>query len=292
MALTATAFFGHPHSSISPRAEDEFFGALKLGNNTFKLTASGRFAELDDGLAGALSRFSARVDQVLDIGVSSGVTTLDLYERLKRAGQAVRITATDVAIDAYIVTPFPRCRVLVDGEGHVLQYDLFDRALRPWRRRLDWISGMILVRGLANRICGRRASEMMRTSGPSAGQRVTLVSPRLSGNDAIDMVQDDVLARNPAFTGRFDVVRAANILNRNYFEPAALSRALQNVIAYMSGPGAWLLLGRTRPGSGHHATLFRMDARGRLVVIERFGAGSEIEVLALQADGRAKTDAA
>jgi hypothetical protein len=35
-----------------------------------------------------------------------------------------------------------------------------------------------------------------------------------------------------------------------------------------------------------------MDARGRLVVIERFGAGSEIEVLALQADGRAKTDAA
>lgn len=292
MALTATAFFGSTDNSLTPRAEDEFFGALKVGNDTFKLTSTGRFAELDHGLTAALARFSARIDHVLDVGASSGVTTLDLYDSLKKAGHNVRITATDLAIDAYIVDVSSGVRVLVDGEGHVLQYDIHGRALKPWRRRLDWVSGMIAVRGLARRIYGHRAAEIIRTQGTKAARRVTLVSPRLNGHQAVSMTQDDVLVRNAAFEGRFDVVRAANILNHDYFDQQQLTRALGNVISYMSGPGAWLLLGRTRPGSGHHATLFRMDDKGRLAVIERHGAGSEVEVLALQANGRAQSNAA
>jgi hypothetical protein len=292
MALTATTFFGGLNDGISPRAEDEFFGALKVGNSTFKLTATGRFAELDDGLLAGIARFSSRLDQVLDIGASSGVTTLDLHDRLKAAGQGVRVTATDLEIDAYIVPVSPGCRVLVDGHGHVLQYDLFGRALKPWRRRLDWFSGMILVRGLAKRLLGNRASRMIQTSGPSAARRVTLVSPRLRGHEAIRVMQDDILTLNADFIGRFDLVRAANILNVDYFEPADLRRGLDNVLAYMSGPGAWLLLGRTRPRSGHHATLFRMDRCGRLAVIRRFGAGSEVEVLALEANDRRQAHAA
>jgi len=67
---------------------------------------------------------------------------------------------------------------------------------------------------------------------------------------------------------------------------------MDNVLSYMSGPGSWLLIGRTRPKSGHHATLFRLDRSGRLVVIRRFGAGSEVEVLALEANERRHARAA
>ena len=292
MALTATTFFAGLNEPISPRAEDEFFGSLKVGNSTWKLTAAGRFGELDDGVLAGLARFSSRVDQLLDIGVSSGVTTLDLYDRLKAAGQDVRVTATDLAIDAYIVPVQAGCRVLVDGEGHVLQYDLFGHVLRPWRRRLDWVTGMIVVRHLARRIFGDRAAHKIRTAGTSIAERVTLVSPRLSGHEAIRVVQDDVLALNRDFIGRFDFVRAANILNQDYFQPEELRRAMDNVLSYMSGPGSWLLIGRTRPKSGHHATLFRLDRSGRLVVIRRFGAGSEVEVLALEANERRHARAA
>ena len=56
MMMTATAFFDGPVGSVSPRAEDAFFGGIKLGNDTFKLTSGGRLADLDAWLLTVLGR--------------------------------------------------------------------------------------------------------------------------------------------------------------------------------------------------------------------------------------------
>jgi len=80
-------------------------------------------------------------------------------------------------------------------------------------------------------------------------------------------------------------VRAANLLNRHYFEPAALRDAVANAIAYLSGPGAWLLVLRTHGASDHRGTLFRMDDAMRLSVVDRYGTGSEVEDLVLELGG-------
>ena len=281
MAMTATAFFNEPAGSVPSHAEDAFFGGIKLGNDTFKLTRAGRLADLDAWLLAQLGQESADIDQMLDIGVSSGVTTLDLVEQLRRAGYARAVTATDLAVNAYILPVWPGCRALVDRDGHALQYDVCGWALRPWRRRLDMVDGMVMVRWALNALCRDRLSRLMRDGPPAEARTVRLVSPRLDRAEDIRVEQDDIMVRNPAFVGRFDLIRAANILNRDYFAPRALGRAMDNAIAYLSGPGAWLLIGRTLPDSTHHASLFRLDETGRLVIADRFGAGSEVEEFVL-----------
>jgi hypothetical protein len=286
MAMTASAFFRLSDERRPQRVEDEFFSALKVGNSTFKLTSAGRFTVLDESVIRTIGRFSGRIERVLDIGISSAATTIDLYERLTRAGHDVRISATDLTIEAFIMPVLPGCRVLVDAQGHVLQYDIFGQALRPWRRRLDVVTGMIMVRRIAHRLLGRRAQQMIEAGILPAAERVHLVSPRVSRHHAITTMQDDILVPNPEFAAKFDLIRAANILNLDYFAQSDLRRGLDNVVSYMSGPGAWLLLARTQNRSGgHNATLFRMDRDRRLTVVTRFGSGSEVEALALDAKG-------
>jgi hypothetical protein len=50
--------------------------------------------------------------------------------------------------------------------------------------------------------------------GESSGCEVSVTSARI--------IEDDLTQRNPDFVRRFDLIRAANILNRGYFEPTHL----------------------------------------------------------------------
>lgn len=278
--LTATEFFSRFPGQITPFDEAEFFGGLKTGNATFKKTADGRFADVDAALVEALAVKRATIDEVLDIGISSGITALDLHGALSKAGYQVRITGTDRSFEAYIVSVLPGCRVLIEAHGHALQYELFGWPLRPWRRRLDYIDGMFLVRSLLDRLFLHRARRILAQAGDRA-RRVELISPRLKGHEAIKIVEDDICEHNRAFAGRFDLVRVANILNRDYFDEPTLRRALFHLGSYLAGPGAWLLILRTHGRAEHHGTLFRVGDDGGLDPVNRVGRGSEIEELAI-----------
>lgn len=277
MTLTATEFFSRPAGAVDLADEARFFARIKLRNSTFKRTDPGRFADLDDALIARLEKRGVP-GEALDIAISSGMTTLELDLALKQAGHTLRLTATDLAISALIVNLGGNWRALVDGTGHVLQYEYRGVALQPWRRRLDYVTGMALVRAVANWRLAPRARAALAER--RIVRTVDLVSPRLRARSDIDLRQDDVTVRNPAFSGRFRVIRAANILNHGYFDEAVLRRAVANLVSYLDGPGALLLIVRTVGGGQHHGTLFRVAPDGvALDVLERFGDGSEIEDL-------------
>ena len=282
MALTATAFFSSPAEQISPRAEDEFFTSLKVRNRNFKQTGTGRLEALNDLIVNYLDRNSRQVHEVLDVGISSGITTLELYDRLVKSGCHPNVLGTDLVLNAEIVDVLPFCRALIDDYGDVLQYEIFGKALRPWRRRLDYVTGMILVRGVVNRTCGTRARKLKTENAGPDRKRVALVSRRFSEQPCLRAVEDDVMIQNPALTRRFDLVRVANVLNKDYFDTAALRTGLRHVASYLSGPGALLLVARTGARSGHQATLFELQDDEQLRIVERIGAGSEIESVALE----------
>lgn len=280
MTPTASSFFSTDPARISSRAEDRFFGAIRNRNRTFKFTGTARLAPLDQAVIRQLAAQNRTVHEALDIGMSSGVTTAELVDALSAAGHPVRMTGTDLTLRAYIVPAGPGCRALVDHNGHVMQYELLGQALNPWVRRLDYFNGMVMVRGLVDRMLRKRAIRA-KNSGHGIRQ-VALVSPRLSLREDIRAVEDNVMVLNTGFVGRFSLIRAANILNIGYFPESALRAALGNVVAYLSGPGALLLVARTVPGSGNHGSLFRVSAEGtRVDLVERYGQGSEIEQLVL-----------
>ncbi|MBC9031388.1 hypothetical protein IAG41_03190 [Sphingomonas sp. JC676] len=277
---TASKFFSADPRSVTARDEARFFGGLRTGNFTFKRTGEGRLRVMDRALIEWLDRATARIDTVLDLGISSGVTTAELAEAIAQSGRSVRMTGTDRGLAARIVDLPMGCRALVEPTGHVLQYEILGRAMRPWTRRLDYLTGMAVAQKVVNRTLGPLARAL--GASPHTGDPVALVSRRLAQSDAMRLIEDDVTIRNPALTGGFDLIRAANILNRHYFEPAELQRAVDNVRSYLRGPGAWLLVLRTHGDAEHRGTLFRMADDGALDVVERWGGGSEIEEMFLR----------
>lgn len=280
MVLTATDFFQRPADHVSMDDEAAFFTSLKVGNNTFKKTGGGRFQELDAAIVRQLADSPPIIGELLDIGISSGITTLELDAALVKAGHALRVTGTDLSLDAFIVPIMRGWRALVDSSGHPLQYDIGGHSMRPWRRRMDWFDGMVVVRSIINRVGKPRARRSLATN--RIIKQVRLLSPRLARRQDITVVRDDVTVENPAFSGRFDIIRAANILNLDYFDTPTLRAALSHVTSYLSGPGAVLLVVRTLANDEQHGTLFQVIEQGDgLRIVERYGNGSEVEALVL-----------
>lgn len=275
---TATRFFSLSPDRISPRDEAAFFTSLKTGNATFKRTRPGRFRGVDALVLDAVGKAGAALSDILDIGISSGTTTLELLMAARAAGHGPRVTATDRSLVARLVRWPLGIGVLLEPTGHVLQYGVFGLPLRAWRRRLDYVTGMALVQALADATLGQAARS---AAARGRAREVALVSPRLARTPGVTLVEDDVTRRNLALQHRFDLVRAANILNRDYFDEDTLRRAAANLIGYMRGPGSWLLVIRTHADGAQHGTLFWQTGRGGLAVVRRFGQGSEIEPLVL-----------
>ncbi|MEJ1157421.1 ATP-binding protein [Prosthecomicrobium sp. N25] len=279
MTISASKFYALDREGCEA-LETEFYARLKMRNGTFKLTRPARFREVEEAFAPEIAARSSRLRQVLDVGVSTGITSLDLARFLEEAGVDADITATDLYIDAQIVDIAPGVRVLADAAGWPLQYDVLGVAIRPWTRRLDYVTLAALplaaARALALRLVPRAVA---------AGRTrpVRMVTRRAEPAGRIRFVENDIFAGTPAFVGRFDLVRAANILNRNYFDEPALVRAIANLKTYARGPGALFWVARTEEDGRNTASLFELGPDGRFTVVARVGGGSEVEALVLAA---------
>ena len=264
--------------------EDNFFRRLRLPGGVTKRTRRGRLADLDALVAEHLPR--GRRLELMDVAVSSGVTTLDWAAGLRRAGLDFHLVAGDATPAAWLLSLGHRVEVLVDGAGRPLQYDLFGRAVPsaapgplavlPWigraltRLALAWDGELRRSLAKGREVRGRR---------PLRSQRVALVVPELLADPAIELVEDDLLAPSAdRFAGRFDAVRAANLLNRGYFDDEALRRMLARLAARLE-PQGLLAVCRTEEDGTNHATVFRRGEEG-LMPLARLGRGSEVEELA------------
>jgi hypothetical protein len=278
MALTASKFFLDPARQSSAEDEARFFRSLKVRNRNSKQTARSRLDAMNALAIDLLKAPHRRIGSALDIGISSGVTTAELYDAFRNAGLSPSLVATDLSIYASIVHVSPDVRVLIDSAGDILQYDIRGFAVRPWRRRLDQFTGMALVKSAIEKRYAAAARGAL-NGGAGKTERVALINPRLAANDDIELCEDDLLKRNPDFADRFDFIRAANVLNREYFDDATLKAAILTLKSYLSGPGALLLIVRTNDETGHHGAFYELGADGRLAAVKTVGAGSELAAI-------------
>lgn len=281
MKITATDFFTTDKVNFDAKIETAFYATLKMRNGTFKLTRASRFDEIEHAFKSVLTSRAATIRSVLDIGVSTGVTTAEFADFLSSIGAAAEIVATDLYIDAYIVEPFRGFRILADHDGWPMQYDLGGKAIRPWTRRLDYLTLAFIPRKLARMYFQRQAANLIRQDKHKA---VRLVSPRLINRTDIKLIEDDILVRADPLLRRFDLIRAANILNRDYFAEPLLQRAISNIHSYLRGPGALFLITRTDASGRNAGTLFEIDENLIFRTVERSGGGSEIEKWIVEQD--------
>ncbi|MGH8233164.1 MAG: ATP/GTP-binding protein [Rhodanobacteraceae bacterium] len=278
--IPANRFLNLPPHEVSPHAEEEFFSSLRLRNGTYKTTYEKRFAEVDRELQKLIKQGDMDVGSVLDIGISSGVCTLELHQALSSVGRECQITGIDLAVDAALVRVLPGCFALMDETGYPLRYDILGWSMKPWVVREDYWTGFFVPRKCVNLLFGYRARKMMESPSSPATQKVELVTPRLRNLPNVRVEKSDITKYNNEFSGRFSLIRAANVLNKGYFGDKELALVVGNIKRYLVKPKAFFLVIRTHQNGVNHGSLFSVDNAG-CSVLRRFGKGSEIEDIVL-----------
>jgi hypothetical protein len=274
--------------------EERFFYSIVLSNGTHKRTWAGRLDDVDQLLIAVFQKLGVVPETFLDVAVSSGVSTVMWLDSLRQAGLRPSMTATDLTMTAYLVRLNSWLHVLVDKKGFPLQYDVFGLVWRPRCRIRFYVLGNgvltvfwhLLYRKLVKRFSLITRLESLGPNPPTKDDplikaQIKLVTHRLRDNKDIELLDDDIMAATPDhLKRRFEVIRAANILNRGYFPTQQLRAAVRNLRDRLIGPGAFLLIVRTEE-TGNHGSIFSLNANGSFGVLERVGSGSEIEDIVL-----------
>jgi hypothetical protein len=277
MLLSADRFFQLSPEQCTPEQERKFFSSLKMRNGTFKTTKSMRFAEIEGLLAPILKPRAASLKMILDVAASSGTTTIELSDFLTRLGAVANVVATDLYADGYVMRLGRGLGVLTDSSGFPLQYIFAGRPVRSWIRRLDYVTLTAWPRKFALRRVAQKSKSII---GRGEAFPVRLVTRQLEKREDIEFVEDDLMKQSPRLQHRFDLVRAANILNMDYFKEADLRHALVNIRGYLRGPGALLLVNRTEEKTDlNNGSLFELQPNGSFQEILRIGNGTEISAL-------------
>jgi hypothetical protein len=277
--------------------ERNFFASLQLRNGTTKQTEANRLSDVNDATSSYFKRLVPPPEDFLDVGVSSGISTGEWHADLRRAGfKNIRVTGTDLTLHAYLVELNGFFRVLVQQCNFPLQYDVGGIPISAARYgRRGYLDGTYLAAWLLRRLFQRISAKHRlpsRLLGNTAGlladeQRIRitglqLISPSVAERGSVNFIDDDLSAANdPSLIARFDVIRAANILNLVYFTENDLILFLNRLKERLKGPNASLLICRTRQPGDNDATLFRLSPDGRFEVVLRVGSGSEIEAVVL-----------
>ena len=286
-----------PDETTTTRAqmEKEFFSSVRLSNGVFKTTSTLRLDDVNRALIAVFQKLGVAPKTYLDVAVSSGISTIEWFESLQQARLKPSMTATDLTMTAYLVRLSSWCNVLVDKEGFPLQYECCGFALRPWSPKRYYVLGdcflTIFYRTLYRRF-GQRLGLLKHLKSlqgnpppiddPVIKARIKLVTWRLRDNKDIELLDDDITQPTPPqLRSRFEVIRAANILNRDYFSIPQLCEAVRNLRGRLVGPGTFLIIVCTEETGSNHGSVFRLGHRGSFEMLTRVGRGSEIEDIVL-----------
>ncbi|MBW4518521.1 MAG: hypothetical protein KME16_02145 [Scytolyngbya sp. HA4215-MV1] len=273
--------------------EKNFFFSLVLKNGVSKTTYANRFNDLNELINSILPQNYPL--QLMDVAVSSGISTIEWIESLRMAGINHHMVAGDLTIKAYLVTILKYLHILVDKTGYPLQFDIADIAipasprsfflfamLYPCRVVGSIVSKFILYFLTSNKDFELYDSNPDKKSFLISCCPLYLVSPRLKKEPGLTIIEDDILLNDdPSLEKRFHLIRATNILNKTYFDQKTILRALDNLHSRLVDHGV-LVVCRTEDNGINHGTIFKLNANRRFEIEKRLGKGSEIEDLVLE----------
>lgn len=241
----------------------------------WKRTAPGRLRESERALCAVLAPRGDSAVHVLDLGASDGVTTVELVRALRTAG-AVRVHAVAADRDLVLV-PHRRGPVVeyraTDGEPVLLAVGRL--AVRLPRSEHRWHVVSTLVARAYLRWAGRFRRSL------TAAEPISLLSPVVAADEpSIEVVVMDCLVEHADFHGRFDAIRASNLLNPRNFTVAQLRSVLVFCHRYLRDGGC-VVVSRNEARAGGEVERGAVWARTPtgFQPSDRFNGGSEIDAL-------------
>jgi hypothetical protein len=273
---------------------------VRLSNGVYKTTSARRFAELDISVNAVISRSFPKDYplRVADWAASTCLTSLEWAESLLPLFPRLTFEASDrTLVLIEITSPDSRCAFIAEPDGaplqlilppFVIQMDpperwitpinrlLFEHAQRKWNdARLLWPLPESWVQDLSD--CSRLELNGYRL------RKLPLVHPRAMR--AARHETTFLIRKQSVFTvapKQSHVIRTMNILNKFYFPDSELIQGARAISASLLPGGIWIL-GRTIDDAipSHQVSILQKGPAGKMTVLERVGAGSEIESIAL-----------
>lgn len=278
LARRAADHAAGPDQAARDRASAAFSHVLDdlCINGSWKRSLPGRLRGSEAVLCRLLTAGSpgARLD-VLDLGASDGITTVELLNALRRAGVVgarLRLADLTLTLQRYRAGALVEYRT-ARGEPVLARLGWLGLRLPRSPRRFDGLSSLLARLYLKLTPVRRR----LRETGT-----ISLINPAARSDPDLEAFELDVLARNDTLIGGFNGIRASNVLNEENFPRDRLLRALGNLHAYLR-EGGYLLISRNQIGRGgetERGSVWQRRGSG-LFPVEDFGGGSELaEVVA------------
>jgi len=261
--------------------ERAFFNRVRLHNGVYKTTYNKRFDDLNPILIKIID--NDKKLSVMDVAISAGVSTLELSEDLNLSEIEHTIVASDYCIDATQYYFGKKVSVLLDKYGNFLQADLFGRSVTNHSYNIVSTISKVFIKLVLLSL--RKMFSVIGLFRENEGalfrkKKVQLVSKLLATNDKIKIIEDDVTDAELKFDeDSFDLIRAANIINLQYFPEEKLLIALNKLIKLLKADGV-LCICRTSVKTGkNNSSVYRKISNKELELVEKLRDGSEIDPL-------------
>jgi len=240
----------------------ELYKRHRVSGGTTKETAPGRFQYRDEA---TLKILGAGPHAVHDVAVSSGITSMELYELLTAHGISFKLWVSDKFSKYFQKGTW--IRRIYDADKKLLHAYCLG-ILADWKVSWKYPFTKFLFLLLSKTDSpGGRVSE------------IPLYDPsllKMLRSGAIAEMQFDLFATE--LPPQFTFVRCMNVLNLNYFPEDRILAALRLLNLSMREGGV-LLVGRTGDGGFNTATFFLKTGDGNLESILDLRGGSEIKSL-------------
>lgn len=256
---------------VSAQAEEKLYWSIKTSRGTRMTTEPHRLDQINELFFTTLNRLKLVPRCVMDIGISSGVTTLEWMREFDKRNLPVTMIATDLIMKVYLFQVSKNICAMTEINGHLLQIEIFGKPVYAYRLRRDYLTGGIVWRTALCAYVKSRLSESLR-QGP-----YHFVTPALRGHNHIVLREDDIYGpKREEFLGCADVIRVGNLIQPIYFTDDEIRHAVQAVRERCRGADSLVIVCRNKPDR-LEGSILRLTDRKEFVVEARLGPGSEVE---------------
>lgn len=267
---------------LPQEVEDKFFSLIKVGNDIAKKTYAHRLDPVNE-IANHLLP-NVRPLRIMDIGISSGVSTLEWVESLEQKELDYHMDAVDLMVRGILIGLRENVDVLADITGRPLLIDLNGKwiPVPPGKRHLiRYFFQLLIIRGVLQFVAPELTTYAL--NGKAQDERrwftasmVPLVYSELRNHPRVTVSEGNFF-KPASLPANLHVVRAANILNRSYFTDRQLSTIVQNLRGLLCENGL-LVICKTDDSGRTAGTVFKVAKQG-VEIVKSINGGSEIEEL-------------
>lgn len=248
--------------NINKSRMEKIFSKLRV-DNTFKTTSYNRMDDVNIKLKKYIKKFFSKKIMICDFGVSSGQSTLELYNSLNKR-QIKNLYGFDkqIFIKIYKFKKFiflyslKNNLLMVEYNKYCLRYRFYF-IFKKLEKPLVYMLNLINIKY----------------------EKSNVLIPSFNKINNCKFFEQDIFKIQKKYFNLFDVIRVTNLLNHSYFSEGKLRIAIKN-INKISKEDCIILVNRTTNKKKNTASFFRKK-NGKFELLKDINGGSEIKNLML-----------